>query len=694
MKNNQPITQREVPFPPNTYLVSRTDLKGIIIQANEAFVEISGFTHDELIGKSHNIVRHPDMPEAAFADLWATVKSGLPWRGIVKNRCKNGDHYWVEAFVTPIRKNGEIIGYQSVRTPAPADRRAQAEAAYKAAGQKGSLPRTGRRSLSVKLRLWAGLALLVALMAVTGFIGLNGMANSNAQMTAMYSDNLLPSNLVNRMMFLLSDNRSQVMLGLQHDPANPNAKLHDHALDMHIDATLKNRTEINALLDQLKLIALTDQQKALLDKFGDARERFSKEGVNVARNLLKDGKYTEANATLLLQINPLYREMQKAGEALIEALSTGAKERHQHGEAEYQRIRAISLGLLALAVLAALGGGALLIASIVKPIQQAIHAFERIAEGKLTDEIDIGGRDEAGVLLCNLATMQTTLKAMLDDIAQASRHIDTRCRLLENRMQQVTRQSEDQYHRVEGVAATAEEFSQSVQEVASSAAEAAAAARQTQERVIDSNANIGQSMQATARVVDAVTESNSTIGELKESIVKIGDITHVIAEIANQTNLLALNAAIEAARAGEAGRGFAVVADEVRKLAERTTLSTADITQTVQTIQQVTAQAVSSMDRAAQEVQTGIGKLQESVAGLESITTATREVTDMAGHISDSARQQGVASEDVANSMQQITILIEQNTESAKSARQAADELLATARSLDTLIASFELHRR
>ena len=137
-----------------------------------------------------------------------------------------------------------------------------------------------------------------------------------------------------------------------------------------------------------------------------------------------------------------------------------------------------------------------------------------------------------------------------------------------------------------------------------------------------------------------------------------------------------------------------MVADEVRKLAERTTLSTADITQTVQTIQQVTAQAVSSMDRAAQEVQTGIGKLQESVAGLESITTATREVTDMAGHISDSARQQGVASEDVANSMQQITILIEQNTESAKSARQAADELLATARSLDTLIASFELHRR
>jgi hypothetical protein len=155
-----------------------------------------------------------------------------------------------------------------------------------------------------------------------------------------------------------------------------------------------------------------------------------------------------------------------------------------------------------------------------------------------------------------------------------------------------------------------------VQEVAANVQETAAAARDSQAQVSQSNTNINQSMLATTRVVDAVQASNSTIDQLNQSIAKIGDITGVIADIASQTNLLALNAAIEAARAGEQGRGFAVVADEVRKLAERTTTSTADINTTVIEIQTVTAQAVASMNVAANEVDTGIGMLRESVAGL------------------------------------------------------------------------------
>lgn len=136
MKNNQPVTQREVAFPPNAYLVSRTDLKGVITYANDAFVNISGFSRDELIGKSHNLVRHPDMPMAAFKELWTTVQSGMPWRGLVKNRCKNGDFYWVEAFVVPLKKNGQVVGYMSVRTPAAANKRAAAEACTRLRGSQ------------------------------------------------------------------------------------------------------------------------------------------------------------------------------------------------------------------------------------------------------------------------------------------------------------------------------------------------------------------------------------------------------------------------------------------------------------------------------------------------------------------------------------------------------------------------------
>ena len=694
MKNNQPVTQREVAFPANTCLVSRTDLKGIITYANDAFVDISGFTRDELIGKNHNLVRHPDMPEAAFQDLWATVKSGLPWRGLVKNRCKNGDFYWVEAFVVPLKKNGQTTGYMSVRTPASRDKRAAAEAAYAAAGQKGKLPASARRSLSLRSRLWATMAALVALMAVIGFVGLNGMKVTDNELQAMYRDNLLPSNVVNRMMFLLSDNRSQIMLGLQHDPGSAFVKMHDHPVDLHIDSTLNNRKEINELLEKLKDAPLNEQQKNLLDKFSATRERFSREGVNAARDLLKEGKYTEANIVLLRNINPLYAEMQRDGLALVQDLAEGANRRYIEAEELYASIRNLSIGLLVFAILLAIGAGALLVSWIVGPIRKAITHFSAIAEGRLTDDIDVGGRDETGILLCNLASMQGTLKAMLDDISAASHAIDSRSKLLEAQMAQVANQSEQQQASVEGVAAATEEFSQSVQEVAANAQETATAARDSQEKVTESNTNISQSMAATTRVVEAVNASNATIDQLNRSIAKIGDITRVIADIASQTNLLALNAAIEAARAGEQGRGFAVVADEVRKLAERTTTSTADINTTVNEIQHVTAQAVASMDLAAQEVENGIGKLRESVAGLEGITHSSGQVTLMAGQISDAARQQGVASEEVASSMQQITDLIEQNTTSARSARQAADELLQTAKQLDRLIAGFELYRR
>src|SRR5664279_3299694 len=102
MKNNQPVTSVEHFLPAGKIIVSKTDLKGLVTYANDAFVELSGFGRDELLGHSHNIVRHPDMPVEAFADLWDTVGAGRPWRGVVKNRCKNGDFYWVNALVIPV----------------------------------------------------------------------------------------------------------------------------------------------------------------------------------------------------------------------------------------------------------------------------------------------------------------------------------------------------------------------------------------------------------------------------------------------------------------------------------------------------------------------------------------------------------------------------------------------------------------
>ena len=131
MKNNGPATQREIDYPESSVFVSRTDPKGGMTDANASFVEVSGFAREELVGKSHNVVRHPDMPAWVFADLWATVGSGHVWRGIVKNRAKNGDHYWVRATVSPITRHGQVEGYLSFRKKPSRQEVHEAEALYR-----------------------------------------------------------------------------------------------------------------------------------------------------------------------------------------------------------------------------------------------------------------------------------------------------------------------------------------------------------------------------------------------------------------------------------------------------------------------------------------------------------------------------------------------------------------------------------
>ncbi|MFI9652537.1 methyl-accepting chemotaxis protein [Guyparkeria halopsychrophila] len=136
MKVNLPVTQKDVDYPADMQLISTTDLKGQITYVNQDFIKVSGFSWDELIGRPHNLIRHPDMPAAAFKDLWQTIKAGRIWHQLVKNRCKNGDHYWVDAYVTPVYAGDEIVGYQSIRTKPSKEAIAKAENLYRWMNEK------------------------------------------------------------------------------------------------------------------------------------------------------------------------------------------------------------------------------------------------------------------------------------------------------------------------------------------------------------------------------------------------------------------------------------------------------------------------------------------------------------------------------------------------------------------------------
>ncbi len=184
MKINLPVTQAERPFPKGEYIVSKTDLKGITTYANDTFVKVSGFSREELIGKNHNLVRHPDMPPQAFEWLWNTIKEGRPWRGVVKNRCKNGDYYWVEALVVPVRKEDRTVGYMSVRTEPTQEQVAAAEPLYRDLREsKAKIPEPGRlQRVSLRAKLLGLVAVLVVLQGLAGLTGLfgSGMGLSEA----------------------------------------------------------------------------------------------------------------------------------------------------------------------------------------------------------------------------------------------------------------------------------------------------------------------------------------------------------------------------------------------------------------------------------------------------------------------------------------------------------------------------------
>ena len=694
MKINLPVSQAEKPFPHGKYLVSKTDLKGTITYANDAFVDLSGFSREELIGKNHNLVRHPDVPPQAFEDLWRTIQDGLPWRGVVKNRAKNGDHYWVEAFVVPERENDRTVGYMSVRSQPSREQVKQADALYRQLNETKATLNTRPswfRRLTIRARLLAVMGFMALMLVGGSFVGLGGTALSNQALDFSYRNRLEPVDILWKITALMNENRAQVMLALQHNAANPFSTMHDHPLTTHTDAIVKNRDEITAQWEEFKKRELAPEQQAQAEKYYAARTRYVKEGLAPAREALLAGDYDKTNEILLKHLNPAYKEAYTEAGVLLESLKQASRQEYAAATDRYLLIRNFGVGGTLVALGLVLAAALLLLRSIVNPMRQAMHHFDRISQGNLTDEIDIAGRDEAGCVLTSLATMQVHLKVILDEIMAASRAIDQRSGDLQAEMIGVVAQSEMQHDRVQSTASATEEFTQSVKEVADSAEGTARAAVNSQAIVSSSQRNMQHSMEATTRVVAAVQASSGTIAELNQAILKIGDITQVIKEIADQTNLLALNAAIEAARAGETGRGFAVVADEVRKLAERTTRSTADISAMVTEIRNVTQQTVASMDHAVTEVEEGISMMRASGESLNQITSSSEEVTDMAQHIAAAAKQQAVASEEVANNMEQISGLIESNLTSAQQAKLATDELQNTAAQLEKIVSNFQI---
>jgi methyl-accepting chemotaxis protein len=439
MRINQPVTQREVFFDENDILVSKTDLKGIITEANPAFVHISGFSEAELMGKNHNIVRHPDMPPEAFADLWQCCKAGKPWTGIVKNRCKDGNHYWVVANVAPIAENGQVVGYLSVRRRPARQQVEAAEAAYRLfrdGKAKGLAIRQGnvvnnsvfaraihmfsQFKIGVRLAGMVGLAILASVILAVG--GLQGLSASRDSLKTVYDDRLIPLRDLSQINERLLDTRAKLLEmtstaeSLSTDKkALSTAQIEAVSKDM--PASDANLGEIERLWAGYMATYLTPDEKILATRFAELKTKFLDQAAKPILTELRSGR-VDAAKSRLPQLISTYEQVDQAVEALKKLQVDVAEQEYKAAINRYDNNRGLAFAMLGISILAMAGLGWALIRSIVRPLNEAVGIFGNIAEGRFDTAIDVKGSDEPSQVLLGLKAMQTKLGA---DVAEAQR---------------------------------------------------------------------------------------------------------------------------------------------------------------------------------------------------------------------------------------------------------------------------------
>jgi methyl-accepting chemotaxis protein len=322
--------------------------------------------------------------------------------------------------------------------------------------------------------------------------------------------------------------------------------------------------------------------------------------------------------------------------------------------------------------------------------QQAVDVARRIAAGDLAVSISTRG-DDRDSLLANMHNMQKQLRGMIEEIGREAGTLSQDAGVLADTSEQVRIRSQEQSEAAQAIAAAVEEMTVSIDQIAHSAHDANAIAAESGTLAEQGSSVIQCAKEEIHRLSTMVHASSDQIRELERHSDAISSIVNVIKEIADQTNLLALNAAIEAARAGEQGRGFAVVADEVRKLAERTSASTAEIGATIARIQAGTHEAVASMNSGVEQAGQGVALANEAGNSIVGIREGAKRVTEVVTTISESIREQSAASNEIATRVERIAHMTEQSVDEVARTTKAARDLEETSRALHGAVARFKL---
>ena len=545
--------------------------------------------------------------------------------------------------------------------------------------------------LTIKTRLIFLVAFGGLLMMVVGAMGLNGLHQAEEALHSTYQDRLIPTGQLAEVFALMKDDRAQLLLALQHDPTSRFSAMHNHPVTKHTDQIKENLRKINRYWDDYMAEEHPAEEVALAQRVQSAHRALVDNGVEPAMKAILAGDYRGANRLLLEKVNPGFRPANAAEAELLKYHMGIAKAAYDQAITHHRNVREITIALL----LGGIGLNALLalftIAGIGRGVRTLDEAASRLADGDLTAHADDEGRDELARIAAAFNAMASKFRGIIREVGGATGQLAAAAEETSAITEQTNAGIRQQQSETDQVATAMNQMNATVREVANHAAEAAQSAHSADQASNDGRRVVTETVDVIEKLAREVERAAETIHSLEQESENIGTVLDVIRGVAEQTNLLALNAAIEAARAGEQGRGFAVVADEVRTLASRTQQSTQEIQTMIERLQGGAAHAVKVMEAGRQQAQSGVDQAARAGASLEAIAQAVTAINDMNTQIASAAEQQTAVADDINRNVSNITRVAEQTAEGADQTAKASVDLARLAEQLQGLVGQFRV---
>lgn len=463
----------------------------------------------------------------------------------------------------------------------------------------------------------------------------------------------------------------------------------DSALESNFAAFVNDTREFATAMDTYRPIISADQERAYFTTIETLFEQYRTDAVKV-HDLLKKGATDEANALINNQMTVVAQNMVKVLGDLERLNDQAQQTASAEGEQAYQTSLRVTLIVIALVTLGAVVIAHRLTESIARPVAQALHAADTIARGDLRETaLDVSGKDEAAQLLRAVVTMRASLSQTLTGVHEAAGQLSSAAEELSMLVSTSNEDLQMQNSELEQAATAITEMSQAVDEVARNASSTCDESRASLNLARDGQQELTSTLNAITRLDTSVNGASERAGILAANTVEISKVLEVIRSVADQTNLLALNAAIEAARAGEAGRGFAVVADEVRSLAHRTSTSTMDIERMIGHIQSGTQDTVGALSESAIQAAQTREQAASANKALQGITTTVNSIDERNALIATACEEQALVAKDVDRSIIRIRDLSVQSSVRSDQTRAASEELAQIAVALKQRLDGF-----